>query len=291
MIRTIRLFAAAAALILPFLPAMAGKYIDVSHDINGHNRTGVLYLPDNIKENAPLVVVVHGYGGKANPKDFDIDPVADKNGFAVLYPQGLKDPSGKTGFYVGYPSQKGMNIDDVDEICKFTSFIQKEYELSKRNTFMTGMSNGGDLCYLAALSGQKTFAALASVAGLTFTWMTEIDKTPVAVPFLEIHGTEDRVSEWGGDLKNAGGWGAYISVPLAVNYWVAMNRCKEVVSDTIPSKDPASKHYVVRHFFKGGKNGNEVWLYKVVGAPHCWHNGDINTGEEIWKFFSKYIKP
>ena len=39
------------------------------------------------------------------------------------------------------------------------------------------------------------------------------------------------------------------------------------------------------------KNGNEVWLYKVVGAPHCWHNGDINTGEEIWKFFSKYIKP
>ena len=87
MIRTIRLFAAAAALILPFLPAMAGKYIDVSHDINGHNRTGVLYLPDNIKENAPLVVVVHGYGGKANPKDFDIDPVADKNGFAVLYPQ------------------------------------------------------------------------------------------------------------------------------------------------------------------------------------------------------------
>ena len=125
---------------------MAGKYIDVSHDINGHNRTGVLYLPDNIKENAPLVVVVHGYGGKANPKDFDIDPVADKNGFAVLYPQGLKDPSGKTGFYVGYPSQKGMNIDDVDEICKFTSFIQKEYGLSKRNTFMTGMSNGGDLC-------------------------------------------------------------------------------------------------------------------------------------------------
>ena len=99
------------------------------------------------------------------------------------------------------------------------------------------------------------------------------------------------MSEWGGDLKNAGGWGAYISVPLAVNYWVAMNRCKEVVSDTIPSKDPASKRYVVRHFFKGGKNGNEVWLYKVVGAPHCWHNGDINTGEEIWKFFSKYIKP
>lgn len=288
--KIIMLIAVAASAVFIALSARAGKYIDVSCKINGHVRTGVLYLPDNIKEQAPIVVAAHGYTGKADPKSFDIDPVADRNGFAVLYPQGLKDPSGKTGFYVGYPSQKGMNIDDVDEICKFTKYVQKKYRLSTKNAFLTGMSNGGDLCYLAALSGQKTFSALASVAGLTFTWMFELDKKPTVVPLFEIHGTEDRVSEWGGDLDNAGGWGSYISVPLAVNYWVAQNRCTYEECDTVPSKASDSRHYVVRHRYKGGTAGREVWLYEVVGAPHCWHSGDINTGEEIWAFFRKYLK-
>lgn len=42
--------------------------------------------------------------------------------------------------------------------------------------------------------------------------------------------------------------------------------------------------------FVNGINGNEVWLYEVVNGTHCWSNVDINTGEEIWKFFKKFVK-
>ena len=110
------------------------------------------------------------------------------------------------------------------------------------------------------------------------------------VPLFEIPGTEDRVSEWWGDPEGKGGWGPYLSVPMAVNYWVARNGCHIEKRDTIKSKDANSKHYIIRHFYSGGKGDNDVWLYEVVGAPHCWHNGDINTGEEIWKFFKRYVK-
>ncbi len=268
----------------------AGRYIDIKCKIEGYERTGKLYLPNGIKPQAPIVVCVHGYGGSANPKDYDLDPVADREGFAVLYPQGLKDSTGHTCFNVGYPMQKSMKVDDVKMLCKITQYVQKHYDLSRRNAFLTGMSNGGDICYLAAAEGQKTFAALAPIAGLSFRWSFEKYINTPPIPLFEVHGTEDRVSEWTGDLTNRYGWGAYMSVPIAVNYWVAVNHCSHEECDTIPSKDPKSKHFIIRHRYVEGVNGNEVWLYEVVGAPHCWHNQDINTGEEIWKFFSKYVK-
>ena len=34
----------------------------------------------------------------------------------------------------------------------------------------------------------------------------------------------------------------------------------------------------------------EVWLYEIVGGKHSWGEQDIDTGEELWKFFSKFVK-
>ena len=34
----------------------------------------------------------------------------------------------------------------------------------------------------------------------------------------------------------------------------------------------------------------DVWLFEVVGSVHSWHTGDIDTGEGIWQFFSRYVK-
>lgn len=286
------IFAFLAAVVGSTFTAFAGKYVDIKLKVDGRERTGVLFLPTGLRANAPIVTCVHGYGGTANPKHFDLDPVAEREGFAVLYPQGLKDSKGHPGFNVGYPNQKDMGVDDVKMLSKMTQYVQKKYNLSKENAFLTGMSNGGDICYLAALEGQKTFKALAPVAGLAFTWFYKkyAMTNPHPVPLFEIHGTEDRVSEWWGDPEGKGGWGPYLSVPMAVNYWVARNGCHIEKRDTIKSKDANSKHYIIRHFYSGGKGDNDVWLYEVVGAPHCWHNGDINTGEEIWKFFKRYVE-
>lgn len=272
--------------------AKAGTYVNVSCRIDGHERTGLLYLPDGIKPQAPIVVCVHGYGGKVSRGMYGFEPVSDREGFAVFFPQGLRDPKGRTGFNVGYPSQRGMNVDDVKMLCKFTRHLQKKYNLSRHNAFLTGMSNGGDICYLAALEGQRTFSALAPVAGLTFSWFYEkyALSNPHPVPLFEIHGTQDHVSEWGGDPEGKGGWGPYISVPLAVGYWAARDRCTQEHCDTVGSKNPAGGHAIIRHRYTGGVNGCEVWLYEVVGAPHSWHDSDLDTAEEVWKFFKKYLK-
>lgn len=51
--------------------------------INNIKRSYLLHLPDNLKKNAPLVFVLHGYGGVASPKGYGMDEVSDKYGLAV----------------------------------------------------------------------------------------------------------------------------------------------------------------------------------------------------------------
>lgn len=89
--------------------------------------------------------------------------------------------------------------------------------------------------------------------------------------------------------KDSGGWGEYLPVPLAVHFCVAKNRCTVMQTDTIIGKAP-NRRQIVRHRFSGGLNGSEVWLYEVIGAGHSWFWEDMDTGEELWSFFSRFME-
>ena len=279
----------AVVLSLYLLPCHAGHFVDDSVKVDGHMRHMAMYLPDGLLPDAPLVFILHGYGAgiwRENP----MLAAADRHGFAVCLPQGLKDPQGEPSWNVGYPFQQGWKVDDVKALCRMARYVQGRYRLSRDNTFLTGMSNGGEMCYLMAYSKQSTFKAVAPIAGLTMAWMYEQMEAPRPIPLMEIHGTEDRVSEWTGDIENKGGWGAYLSVPVAIGYWVAKNRCTHEEVERVESLQGEQGHPVIKHRFTGGSTGCEVWLYEVVGGEHAWHTRDINTGEEIWQFFSRYLK-
>ena len=75
---------------------------------------------------------------------------------------------------------------------------------------------------------------------------------------------------WNGDPNNEGGWGKYIAVPIAVNYWAIQNRCTHEITDTIASIDSLSNHTIISHKYVNGINRNEVWLYEIKGGKHSW---------------------
>lgn len=272
----------------------SAKHQDASYQtyrctIDGIERTYKLYLPAGIKAEAPLVFVLHGYGGNFHLDHIGMNQVADQHGFTVCYPQGAKDGRGKTCWNVGYPFQEDMKIDDISFLCKLAKKLQAEHRLSAANTYCTGMSNGGEMCYLLAYCSQDTFAAVAPIAGLTMAWMPEAYPQPRPIPLFEVHGTEDRISEWEGDLENKGGWGAYLAVPDAVGYWVKRNGCTEVESERLPLKS-ADSHPVIAHRYADPQKGNDVWLYEIIGGGHTWGEKDLCIAEEIWKFFSRRKK-
>ena len=271
------------------LVCMAGHFVEDSVKVDGHMRHLVMYLPDGMQKGAPVVFVLHGYGAgiwRENP----MVATADRHGFAVCIPEGLRDPQGERSWNVGYPFQEGWQVDDVKALCRMARHVQKRYHLSRENTFLTGMSNGGEMCYLMAYSKQKTFKAVAPIAGLTMAWMYERMDAPRPIPLMEIHGTEDRVSEWTGDMENKGGWGAYLPVPIAIGYWVAKNRCTSEQVEQVESIQGQEGHPIIKHRYSGSTTGCEVWLYEVVGGVHSWFTNDMDTGEEIWQFFARYIK-
>jgi polyhydroxybutyrate depolymerase len=258
----------------------------------GMDRSYWLYIPENLREDAPLVFVLHGYGGKAEGYRPEMVQTAKKHGFAVCYPQGEKDGKGKNCWNVGYPFQKGLKTDDVDFLCDLAKYLQKKYGFKKENTFFSGMSNGGEMCYLMAAVKPDAFAAYAPIAGLTMEWSYK-KYTPIkAVPLMEVHGTMDKTSNWNGDPTNAGGWGEYISVPMAVGIWAAEARCTHTETTELPLKG----NKVVLHRHMGGNpawEGGpaiEVRLYEIVGGKHKWGLDDMDTCEEMWKFFSIYLR-
>ena len=269
--------------------ARAQQFVEDSVRVDGNMRRFDVFLPEGIKAGAPLVFYLHGYGGRIS-HDNPMVETARREGFAVCIPQGLKDPKGNPSWNVGYPFQEGWKVDDVKSLAGMAAYVQKRYRLSRENTFLTGMSNGGEMCYLMAYSKQKTFKAVAPIAGLTMVWMYRDLEAGKPIPLFEIHGTEDRISEWTGDLADQGGWGAYMPVPLAVGYWVAKNRCMKEETERVESQRGDSGHYIIKHRFTESATGQDVWLYEVVGAGHTTHTEDLRTGDEIWSFFKKYIR-
>lgn len=261
----------------------------------GTYRIHYVFVPDTLLPQRPLIVMLHGYGGKADGYRPEMLEAARKAGFAVCVPQGLKAPQGKTGWWVGYPAQEGMRQDDAEFVCLLAREVAAKYGLNQENLFLTGMSNGGEMCYLIGRKYPSAFNAFASIAGLTMKWVADEVPFHGPAPFMEVHGTADKTSSWEGDLENAGGWGAYIPVPEAVEAWVQADGCEPGPAVMLPLLTEDS-HQVILHSWTQGipawPDGPacEVLLYEVQGGKHSWALKDLDTCQAVCDFFLKWLR-
>ena len=207
-----------------------------------------LYRPNSIQENAPLVFLLHGYSGSAGGilNYSGMIDVAAENGFALCVPQGTSDNSGYNFWNVGYAFHQNQLVNDVDFLSSLAEHLHYEYGLDSQNTFVTGMSNGGDMSYMLACEASNIFKAIAPVAG---TMLESIYNTceSLPVPILEIHGTNDNVTLWDGDMENEDGWGSYLSIPDIIDYWVETNSCMNSEDIFLPNTNISDGSYIINH--------------------------------------------
>lgn len=269
---------------------LSSEYLTFFHE--GINREYLLYLPANIETGAPLVFVLHGFNDDAiKIRDYSgMNTIADQNGFAVCYPRGTLDSKNNRFWNVGYAFHEGVTIKDLEFLDRLAKFLQQNYSLSKTNTFATGMSNGAEMCYLLACRASETFRAAAPVAGMMLKASIENGCNGKPVPIFEIHGTNDTINRYDGDINNEDGWGAYFGVESTIDFWLLANKCSETKTDTIINAD---NNIIIRKKHSSGINGNQVWLYKIINGGHDWPGSsatmDISTSQEIWAFFNLYV--
>jgi polyhydroxybutyrate depolymerase len=273
--------------------AQAIEYDKHTIKIDGHERIYFLHLPENLPENAPLIFAFHGYGGSAKGiiEFSKMNPVADKYGFAVCYPQAVLGDDNKNSWNAGYSNP---DVDDVNFLSTLAKHLQKEFSLSSSNTFCTGMSNGADMCYVLACQSPDVFSAVAPVAGcmMESTYLACNPSKPI--PVFEIHGTDDNITLWNGDADYSEVYGGYKGIRETFDFWIKKNNCSISEKDILPDGNTADKSFIVREKYSGGVDNNEVWLYTIVGGKHdwpgSWGNMDIVAAEEIWNFFERFIK-
>lgn len=275
----------------PFDPPSSGTY-SLAH--GGLERTYRLHVPANLAPGAPLVFVWHGYtdSARAIARYSGLSEVAEREGFAVVYPQGTRDSKGNTFFNVGYAFHSDATVDDVGYFRALVALLVPRLQADPSRVFSTGLSNGGDMSLLLACAAADLVAAVAPVAGAMMVEPLAPCAPTHPTPVLAIHGTLDEITRWEGDYTNTDGWGAYHSVDAMIAYWVETNALSPQGAEPLPDLDPEDGSTVTRHTWASPGVDAEVQLLEVVGGGHdwpgSWGNQDIESAEEIWRFLSRW---
>lgn len=253
-----------------------------THD--GLEREYTLYKPSGLKDNSPLVVFLHWYSGTGEDiiNYVNFNKLADKYRFGILYPEGLLDK------YKVKHWNANLEISDVNDIhfiTKLTTFIQEKHVFSKINTFVTGISNGGFMCYTLALSKPYFFRAYAPVIGLMslYDWDNRTFKNPVSL--LHICGLDDEVVPQDGTGKEGDGWGGAPHIDVIMDYWRSVNKSKEIRHVQFTPKSTID-------YYIDGINDTELWCVKIKDHGHDFplKEHGIDGAELIWSFFKKFLK-
>lgn len=254
-------------------------------------REYIYFKPSNAPENCPLVFVCHGYSGTAegimNYSHFN--DLAIEYGFAVCYPQGIEDADGYTFFNVGYDFQNNETVDDVAFLEDLIDLFSIDNSIDTDKVFCTGMSNGGDFCYLLACEASDAFQGVAPISGMIMQDIMDNCSPYQNIGILEIHGTQDNVTYYNGDEQNQDGWGAYPSIPATIDFFVDMYNLELNSTGNFPNSVTNDGSSVSFEKYGVDEECAKVWLYTVNGGGHDWPgaygNMDIDASREAWLFF------
>ena len=254
-------------------------------------REYIYFNPQPEQENTPLVFVCHGYTGSAegimNYSGFN--QLAIQYGFAVCYPQGIEDSFGNTFFNVGYDFQNNESVDDINYIVSLIDEFGSNGNIDPEKVFCTGMSNGGDFCYLLACEASEYFLGVAPISGMIMEDILESCNPSQTVGILEIHGTNDEITYYDGDYYNIDGWGSYPSIPETIEFFANMYNINLEDSGTFPNISTNDGSTISYEKYGNNDSCPKVWLYSVNGGGHDWPgafgNMDIHASEEAWLFF------
>ena len=257
------------------------------HDFNYHdtNRNYMLYIPQNTRKNAPLVFVLHGYMDFAASfmNATGMNAIADREGFGVVYPQGLSSRSTEFPGTHWNADFTYTDINDTGYIAALAEYLQENYGFSKDEIFACGLSNGGFMCYTLAEKSPGTFRAIASVAGTMSlqTWEDRDEST--ALPLLQIHGTADTTVPIDGTMIPDGGWGGAPSMETIIQYWAKKDGANSVREET-------HDNITIQKYENDGDAC--VWYCLIDGFGHGWptkQNSGLDAGELIWQFFRIFL--
>src|ERR1700722_9166543 len=282
--------------------ARADEVIKIQHQ--EIERQTVLHQPASLGgAPAPLVIALQGLGEDTESlkKWLRLDATADREGFRVLYPDAI-DHSWSYGRPINQPMPKigDATVDDIGFIRRLIDDLIVRKIADPARIYATGPSRGGLMTYSLACALADRIAAMAPlISGMT-EYQREDCRPARAMPIMVLAGTADPAQSFGG---GQGLVGRLLSVPDTMNYWRTLHGCTGRTARALPHRDPSDQTRLTVIEWTGCRYGGRVWLYRVEGGGHQipsfatesspegierfgLRNRDIETADEIWKFFT-----
>ena len=146
------------------------------------------YLPDNLPEGAPLVVVLHGCTQNAAGYDHGSgwSRLADEAGFALLYPEQQRSNNPNLCFNWFLPEDTKRDFGEALSIRQMIETMVVAHGLDRQRIFVTGLSAGGAMASAMLATYPEVFAGGAIIAGLPYGSATTI---PEAFDRMRGHGS------------------------------------------------------------------------------------------------------
>jgi polyhydroxybutyrate depolymerase len=238
--------------------------------VQGRARAFLVHAPDPLPpgRRLPVVLVFHGAGCDASSmvRATGFDALADREGFLVVYPEGIGGRFQTAAPRPGTP-------DDVPFVRALLAWLPGAYPVDPARVHATGFSNGAMFCYRLAAEMSDAIASIGPVAG----FMASPGPRPASpVSVVHVHGTaDDRVP--------------LARVPETIRRWAAWNDCEPEAR--VERLEPAPRFVLTRRWHAGRRPGVDVGLYRVEGAGHGWPTeGGQWVTRTLWAFFASHPK-
>jgi len=240
--------------------------------VNGKTRKYILYVPNNVKENAPLVISLHGASGHDTDRSPFRTDVADSKGCIVLYPQGENQYFAIFGGSIPGWNSTGERNEEIDFFKAMIDEVAKSYTIDRNRIYCCGFSNGGMMTYAASSAASDIFAAFASISGFQLNEFHHRHTGYRPVPFMHIHGKADDFVK-------------YSCTPIIRDNMVARNGCNPV-----PKVTTVSGKYT-KYEYAAGEGGFPYIFYAMDGMGHNDYTSNTPEGSSaltMWNFMSQF---
>jgi polyhydroxybutyrate depolymerase len=274
----------------------------------GFERTYLYRLPATLEpadKPWPLVIALHGRGGDGAGQESlsHLSDVADREGFIVVYPDGV-DKSWADG-RPGSPAEE-QGVDDVAFVSDLIDHFVATEGADPGRVFVAGMSNGGMMSYRLACDLSGKVAAVGPVAGLMYTGLADTCAPGRPVPILLFAGTADPIMPYAGGPVGSDTGGDVLSAADTLARWAALDGCTDSAEKTSePDAAPDDGTTVTRDAHTACDQGAEARLYTIEDGGHTWPGGDqylnekiigktsrdLDASDVLWSFFQSHPMP
>jgi polyhydroxybutyrate depolymerase len=266
-------------------------------EVDGLERSYLVYAPASLPADAPVPVVLFLHGGIGSGEQLastaHVREHADEDGYLAVLPDGTTNDDGRFRTWNGgrcCGPAAANDVDDVAFLAEVLDDVAEQWEVDPDRVFAAGHSNGAIMANRLACELPDRVAAIGVVAG-SLEVACE-DGSPTSV--LYVHGDADANHPLeGGEGEDSVAGVAFTSVADSLDEWLEADGC-----DPVPDEHTTGE--VTTSAWSGCDDATVVELQVIHGGSHAWPGGErtsqrapepsdaLDATAVVWDFFEQH---